>query len=119
MTAFVCHVLNAETRCWHTHTHTHSHTHSLSLSYTHAIAHAQVPVLLGFFDPHGAATNFEQPAAAWLEDLRLCGFDTGVQKRVVFEYWWADCVLVDACSSRCGHRSAGERVGGAQQRSKM
>lgn len=64
-------------------------------------------MLLGFFDSHGAATNYEQPTAAWLEDLRLCGFDLNVQKRVIFEYWWADCVLLDAYSSRC----RGEKVG--------
>jgi hypothetical protein len=76
-----------------------------------------VPVLLGYFDPgvgQTAATNHEQPIAAWLEDLREAGFDVGVETSVVFEYWWADCVLVDARSSRCGGSDGGGSGAGKQ-----
>ena len=68
-----------------------------------------VPVLLGFFDPE-TATNFEQPASSWVEDLKEAGFDREVSVSTVFEYWWADCVLIDARSSVLAAGSAGPKL---------
>jgi hypothetical protein len=53
-----------------------------------------MPVMFGYFDRGAARTNYEQPIAAWLDDLRAAGFRTVVQ-RPVYAYWWASAVLVD------------------------
>ena len=57
-----------------------------------------VPVLLGFFQPD-TATNFEQPIAAWEDDLAAAGFGD-VRSEPIFRYWWADACLVTARSPR-------------------
>jgi hypothetical protein len=54
-----------------------------------------MPVMFGYFDRSAARTNYEQPIAAWLDDLRAAGFCTVVQ-RPVYNYWWAPAVLLDA-----------------------
>lgn len=54
-----------------------------------------MPVFFGYFDPTVARTNYEQPIAAWAEDLRAAGFGR-VSQRQLYDYWWAPCALLDA-----------------------
>lgn len=54
-----------------------------------------MPVLFGNFDPTAARTNYEQPIAAWEEDLRAAGF-TRVARRHLYDYWWTPAYLLDA-----------------------
>ncbi|HMQ31771.1 MAG TPA: class I SAM-dependent methyltransferase [Chloroflexaceae bacterium] len=54
-----------------------------------------MPVFFGNFDPTAARTNYEQPIAAWEDDLRAAGF-ARVARRHLFDYWWAPAYLLDA-----------------------
>jgi hypothetical protein len=54
-----------------------------------------MPVMFGYFDPSAARTNYEQPIAAWRDDLSLAGFSR-VAARPIFSYWWADAYLIEA-----------------------
>lgn len=54
-----------------------------------------MPVFFGYFDPGAARANYEQPIAAWESDLRLAGF-ARVERRRLFDYWWAPAYLLDA-----------------------
>lgn len=54
-----------------------------------------MPVFFGYFDPSAARTNYEQPIAAWEDDLRAAGF-TNVARRHLYDYWWATAYLLDA-----------------------
>lgn len=54
-----------------------------------------MPVMLGYFDPGAARTNYEQPIRAWEADLRAAGFGS-VQTTPLFDYWWAGAYLLDA-----------------------
>lgn len=54
-----------------------------------------VPVMCGYFDPSVARTNYEQPAADWIAELRAAGFQA-VDCRALDAYWWATAVLIDA-----------------------
>ena len=54
-----------------------------------------MPVLLGYFDPTAARTNYEQPIGAWEADLREAGF-TSVRATPLYDYWWATAYLIDA-----------------------
>ncbi|MFD3166738.1 class I SAM-dependent methyltransferase [Herpetosiphon sp. NSE202] len=52
-----------------------------------------MPVLLGYFDQTAARTTYEQPIAAWAEQVRAAGF-TAVDVRPIYDYWWATAWLV-------------------------
>lgn len=54
-----------------------------------------LPVFFGYFDPTAARTNYEQPLDAWVDDLRAAGF-ASVERRHLYDYWWAPCSLLDA-----------------------
>jgi hypothetical protein len=54
-----------------------------------------MPVLFGSFDRTTARTNYEQPIAAWADELRAAGFAQTRSERL-HRYWWADAWLVDA-----------------------
>jgi hypothetical protein len=54
-----------------------------------------MPVFFGYFDPTAARTNYEQPLAGWERDLGQAGFSE-VQRRPLYDYWWAPCALLDA-----------------------
>jgi hypothetical protein len=54
-----------------------------------------MPVFFGYFDPTVARTNYEQPIAAWADDLRAAGFGA-VTSRHLYDYWWAPCYVLDA-----------------------
>jgi hypothetical protein len=54
-----------------------------------------MPVFFGAFDPSAARTNYEQPIAAWEDDLRAAGF-AAVARRRLYDYWWAPAHLLDA-----------------------
>ncbi len=54
-----------------------------------------LPVLLGIVDGH-ERTNWEHPAAGWVEQLETAGFtDVGVEP--LADYWWSPAVLITAC----------------------
>lgn len=54
-----------------------------------------MPVFFGYFDPGAARTNYEQPVAAWEDDLRAAGF-AAVARRRLYDYWWSPAYLLDA-----------------------
>jgi len=54
-----------------------------------------IPVMFGYFDRTGDRTNYEGPIQDWIDGLRAAGF-TSVEKRLIYEYWWADSYLLDA-----------------------
>ena len=54
-----------------------------------------MPVLFGYFDPTTARVNYEQPIAAWAEQLKAAGWST-VTTQLVYRYWWAPAYLIDA-----------------------
>lgn len=54
-----------------------------------------VPVLVGQFDPGRPRHTWEQPADAWVGDLRAAGF-TDVRDRVLSDYWWAPAHVIEA-----------------------
>lgn len=54
-----------------------------------------MPVFFGAFDRSAARTNYEQPIAAWEADLRAAGFRS-IQRRLLYDYWWAPAYLLDA-----------------------
>jgi hypothetical protein len=54
-----------------------------------------MPVLVGQVEPGRARHTFEQPAAAWEDDLRTAGF-TAVTTVPLHAYWWAPAVLITA-----------------------
>lgn len=56
-----------------------------------------MPVLFGFFDPTSARTNYEQPLAAWVTQIREAGFGH-VESRPLYGYWWAPAFMIDARS---------------------
>lgn len=53
-----------------------------------------MPVFFGYFDRSVARTNYEIPIDEWITLLREAGF-TRVEKRPIYEYWWATAWLVD------------------------
>jgi ubiquinone/menaquinone biosynthesis C-methylase UbiE len=54
-----------------------------------------LPVLLGIVDGH-ERTNWEHPAAGWVEQLKTAGF-TEVDVEPLADYWWSPAVLITAC----------------------
>ncbi|WP_370945831.1 methyltransferase [Amycolatopsis sp. cg5] len=54
-----------------------------------------LPVLLGQITPSVARTNWEQPAAKWVEQLEAAGF-TDVSVEPLVDYWWAPAVVIKA-----------------------
>jgi SAM-dependent methyltransferase len=54
-----------------------------------------LPVLLGQVDPNFARTNWEQPAASWVDQLTEAGF-TEIDVEPLADYWWAPAVLITA-----------------------
>lgn len=54
-----------------------------------------MPVMWGYFDRSAGRLNYEQPAAAWSQQLGEVGFAT-VTTRLIYPYWWADAYLLDA-----------------------
>jgi SAM-dependent methyltransferase len=54
-----------------------------------------LPVLLGQVDPDVARTNWEQPAASWVDQLTFAGF-TEIDVEPLADYWWAPAVLITA-----------------------
>jgi hypothetical protein len=54
-----------------------------------------MPVFFGYFDPTAARTTYEQPIAAWREDLLAAGY-AEVKATRLYPYWWADAYLLDA-----------------------
>ncbi|MEI7771549.1 MAG: class I SAM-dependent methyltransferase [Chloroflexales bacterium] len=54
-----------------------------------------MPVFFGYFDRSAARTNYEQPIAAWESDLRAAGFAL-IERRPIYDYWWAPAYLLDA-----------------------
>ncbi|HEX6419007.1 MAG TPA: class I SAM-dependent methyltransferase [Acidimicrobiales bacterium] len=54
-----------------------------------------LPVLVGQFDPARSRHTFEQPIAAWVDQLAAAGFER-VATVPLADYWWAPAVLVDA-----------------------
>lgn len=54
-----------------------------------------MPIFFGSFDRGAARTNYEQPIAAWEADLRAAGF-ARVERRPLYDYWWAPAYLLDA-----------------------
>jgi ubiquinone/menaquinone biosynthesis C-methylase UbiE len=54
-----------------------------------------LPVLLGIVDGH-ERTNWEHPAATWVEQLKTAGF-TEVVVEPLADYWWSPAVLLTAC----------------------
>lgn len=53
-----------------------------------------LPVLVGQLDPDAPRHTYEQPIAQWTQLLEHAGFSTTT--RLLFEYWWADAILIDA-----------------------
>jgi Methyltransferase domain len=54
-----------------------------------------MPIMISGFDQGVARTNYEQPIDDWVTQLREAGF-TSVEKRLIFNYWWADAYVIDA-----------------------
>ncbi|HWO24401.1 MAG TPA: class I SAM-dependent methyltransferase [Kofleriaceae bacterium] len=54
-----------------------------------------MPVMFGYFTTGRARVTYEQPMAAWIEDLRAAGF-TEIGARVIDPYWWAPAFVLDA-----------------------
>jgi hypothetical protein len=54
-----------------------------------------LPVLLGQVVPDGVRTNWEKPAATWVEQLTDAGFDDVVVSPLA-DYWWSPAVLISA-----------------------
>ncbi len=54
-----------------------------------------MPVMFGSFDRTAARTNYEQPMAAWAEQLRAAGF-ARVTTTELYPYWWAPACLLEA-----------------------
>lgn len=53
-----------------------------------------LPVLVGQLDPARHRYTFEQPIAAWTQQLHEAGFTT--ETTPIFDYWWAPATLIDA-----------------------
>jgi SAM-dependent methyltransferase len=54
-----------------------------------------LPVLMGQIAPGAERHTWEQPVAAWGDDLRAAGF-ASVRHRKVSDYWWAPAHLIEA-----------------------
>lgn len=54
-----------------------------------------LPVLLGIVSGR-ERTNWEHPAATWVEQLKMAGF-TQVGVEPLADYWWSPAVLITAC----------------------
>ena len=54
-----------------------------------------MPVFFGYFDRSAARTNYGIPIDEWVVLFREAGF-ARVEKRLIYEYWWAPAWLVDA-----------------------
>jgi hypothetical protein len=54
-----------------------------------------MPVLFGYFDQTAARTNYEQPIAEWVSQLRTAGF-ANTTTEPIYDYWWAPAYLIDA-----------------------
>jgi SAM-dependent methyltransferase len=54
-----------------------------------------LPVLVGQIAPDAERHTWEQPVAAWGDDLRAAGF-ASVRHRKVSDYWWAPAHLIEA-----------------------
>ncbi len=54
-----------------------------------------IPVMLGYFDPTQARTNYEHTIEEWESQLREAGYTT-IHKTHLYPYWWADAYLLEA-----------------------
>lgn len=54
-----------------------------------------MPVMFGYFDKTVARTNFEHPIRDWVKLLQSAGYRS-IERIVLFPYWWAPAVLIDA-----------------------
>ncbi len=54
-----------------------------------------MPVMFGYFDQTVARVNYEQPIDNWINELKSAGF-TQVEKRPIYNYWWAPAMIIDA-----------------------
>jgi hypothetical protein len=54
-----------------------------------------MPIFFGGYDQTVARANYEQPIDAWIKALARAGF-TNIEKRPIFNYWWAPAYLIDA-----------------------
>ncbi len=54
-----------------------------------------MPVFFGNFDQTVDRTNYEQPIAAWIEQLKVANFES-VQTHLLYDYWWASAYLIEA-----------------------
>ena len=54
-----------------------------------------MPVFFGNFALNSERVTFEQPADAWQTDLQQAGL-TNVQRRPVYDYWWAPAFMLTA-----------------------
>ncbi|KAB8143754.1 class I SAM-dependent methyltransferase [Chloroflexia bacterium SDU3-3] len=54
-----------------------------------------MPVMFGYFDRSALRTNYEQPIAAWADDLRAAGFGA-IDAHAIYPYWWGAATLLDA-----------------------
>lgn len=71
-----------------------------------------MPVMFGVFDQGTARTNYEQPIAAWIDQLRAAGF-ARVDSHLLYDYWWSPAHLIAARNER----AAPPRTIGRQRRS--
>lgn len=55
-----------------------------------------MPVMFGYFDLSASRTNWEGPISEWGESLRAAGFKQVVTRKL-FDYFWANACLIEAC----------------------
>jgi hypothetical protein len=73
-----------------------------------------MPVLAGQLDPSRPRYTFEQPIAAWVQQLTAAGF--AVATTPVLDYWWAPAVLLDARPIGAGGSETGPTHTGERNR---
>lgn len=54
-----------------------------------------MPVMFGYFDRSASRTNWEGPIQGWIDGLHAAGFEH-VRRQKLYEYFWADAILLDA-----------------------
>ncbi len=54
-----------------------------------------MPVMWGYFDRSAGRLNYEQPIAAWEQQLGEAGF-AQVNTELIYPYWWVNAYLIDA-----------------------
>jgi len=57
-----------------------------------------IPIMLGYFNPNQKIATFEESALLWQQELLEAGFTT-VSIEKISDFWWADCIKVDASLS--------------------